>query len=125
MECHANIWLVQYLSPSWSIIISIFVAFISAILHIAYCLLNDRQLALNATMGKALAGYVLPPAMLMGLASLDPVNLLGCVTNLEIYIFAGAFSVIWITLSILFPGRFTWRWIQNLGEKFHNRNSAT
>ena len=90
-----------------------------AIIHIAYFLLRGRALHLNEILGKAMAASVLPAAIAIGLASLDPVGLLGCVNNVEIYIVVGAFSVVWITLSILFPGGFTWRWIQQLGQKLY------
>ena len=79
-------------------------------------------MALNVTVGKMLAAFVLLPAIFMGLAAFDPPNLLGCVANLEVYIVVGAFSVVWITLSLLFPGGFTWRWVQDLGKKFGERD---
>lgn len=118
MECHASIWgdKVDFIYSNLGRI-SIGIGVASAVLHIAYCLLRNRELALNATIGKMLAGFVLPPAIVMGIASIDPPNLLGCVSNIEIYIVVGAFSTIWITLSILFPGGFTWKWIQKLGDK--------
>jgi len=81
-------------------------------------------LTLNIVMGKLVAGFVLAPAFAMGLSSVDPDNLLGCVANIEIYILAGSLSVIWITLSILFPGGFTWGWIQTLGKKFGTQKPA-
>lgn len=120
MQCHASIWGAEFIYLNLGRL-SIALAFVSAMAHVAYCLLNDIPLAPNATVGKMLAGFVLPPAIVMGLAAIDPPNLLGCVTNLEIYILVGAFSVVWITLSILFPGGFTWKWIRILGDRFGKR----
>jgi hypothetical protein len=54
--------------------------------------------------GKFLAGTAIPPAIAMALSAiLNPGDFLGCVTNLEIYIFAGAAAVIWLSWSVLFP----------------------
>jgi hypothetical protein len=98
--------------------LSIAVGILSALAHVVHCLFLNRPPALNDTLGKMLAGFALPPALAMGLAAFDPPDLLGCIFNLEIYILVGAMSVIWIVLSILFPGGLSSKWIQILGERF-------
>jgi hypothetical protein len=115
MQCHASVWGVEPIYQNLGRI-SLLIGFVSAVAHVVYCLIKDRQPELNAAVAKLVGGAVLPPAVAMGLSSIDPENLLGCVTNLELYIFVGAFSVVWITLSVLFPGGFTWKWIRKLSE---------
>ena len=122
MACHANIWGIELVYSHLGTL-SLFVAIFSGIAHVVYYLIKGMPLTLNATLGKMLAGFVLPPAIAMAASAFDPANLLGCVNDLPIYILAGSVSAMWITFSVLFPGGFTWKWIQELGKRFGRPNS--
>jgi hypothetical protein len=90
--------------------ISIFIGLVSALGHIVYYVIKRRPLALNVTVGKMMSGFIIPPAIAMGFSALDPANMLICVNDLGIYIVVGAFSVVWIAFSILFPGGIEMTW---------------
>jgi hypothetical protein len=123
MGCNAAVWNlnVVYLHLGT---ISIVLGAIAAVSHVIFCFWENKKPELNAMLAKLLAGAVLPPAAAMGVASIDPANLLGCVESLGIYILAGSISVIWITLSVLFPNGFTWRWIIRLSVKLGRKPGA-
>jgi hypothetical protein len=123
MKCEASIWFVHVLYSNLGKL-SIAAGVIAALAHVIYYAIKNRELALNVAVGKMLAGTVIPPAFLMGCAAFDPPNLLGCVTNVEIYIVVGAFCTIWIALTICFPGGFTWEWIRRLGDKLKPPSSS-
>ena len=102
MNCHSNIWLVQLIYTNLGLI-SLGGAAVAWISHIIYYRAKGFTLTLNATIAKITAGAALPPALAMLGAAVDPANLLGCVSELGLYIFIGAVSVIWITWTVLFP----------------------
>jgi len=91
-------------------VVCIGLGLISGAAHVVYCVAVGRGATLRDTLGKVGGGFVLPSALMMGLSAFDPAELLGCVTNLELYIVVGSLSVAWITLSVLFPGGWTWEW---------------
>lgn len=117
MQCHAETW--GYIASIYTNLgkISLVIGAFCAALYIVFCLYTSRPLELSPTLAKMVAGFVLAPAVAMAFASIDPPALLACVTNLEIYILVGATSVIWITMSVLFPNGFTSRWIRVIGQK--------
>jgi hypothetical protein len=104
MKCESTIAWVQFIYLHLGTI-SLLVAAGSGLAHVAYCLIRRMDFTLNTTLAKIGAGFVLPAAFAMGFSALDPPSLLGCVTNLPLYILVGAVSVVWITLTVLFPKR--------------------
>ena len=102
MSCQSSIWLVQYIFSHLGTI-SLIIAVASGVAHLAYYLVKGLAPTLNATLAKIAAGFVLPPAVAMAGSAFDPDDLLGCVTNLELYILVGSVSVMWITWTVLFP----------------------
>ncbi len=101
MSCHSSFGLVQIIY-NYLGTISLVIGGLSGALHILYYFIKGMNLTLNATIAKVTAGTALPPAFVMLFAAFH-LDDLGCVTNLGLYVFIGAISVIWITVTVLFP----------------------
>jgi hypothetical protein len=102
MACEPSNWLFQYIYAYLGTI-SIIVALLSGAAHLIHNYFYGIKLALDRTMAKVVAGFVLPPIIAMAISVFDLKHLLACVENLELYVLAGAISVGWITWGVLFP----------------------
>jgi hypothetical protein len=102
MLCHSGISLIDLIFTHIGTI-SLVGAVIAWISHMAYYKYYGYKLTLNATLAKVVSGAAVPPAIAMLGAAFDPPDLLGCVSDLGLYIFIGSVSVIWITWTVLFP----------------------
>lgn len=102
MSCQSSIPLVQFIF-SWLGTIALVTGLVSGALHVISYWAKGASPTLNATLAKVGAGFVLPPAVAMIGAAFDPARLLGCVSNLELYIVVGAIAVMWVTWTVLFP----------------------
>ncbi len=102
MSCEPSNWLVQFVYTHLGTI-SIIAALLSGAAHLLHNWSSGIKLRLDRTIAKVVAGFVLPPVIAMAGAVFDLDHLLGCVTNLELYVLIGALSVGWITWTVLFP----------------------
>ncbi len=102
MSCHSGIDLVDYFYLHLGTI-ALGAATITWLLHMAFYRIKKYPLTLKANIAKIASGFALPSAAAMLIASFDPPDLLGCVSNLGLYIFIGSVSVIWLAWTVLFP----------------------
>jgi hypothetical protein len=113
--CNTAIWEIAVVYH-WLGSISAAFGIITGIVHVVYCWLTNKKIEMSSTLGKMLVAYFLPPTIIMGLSSIDPASLLGCVSDIRISILLGAAAVIWITFTVLFPNGIASRSIEKLGE---------
>jgi hypothetical protein len=117
MTCSATGWgFIAFIYQNLGTI-SLVCAAMSGAAYVAFCVIKDRKLELSPTVAKMTAGFVLPAALAMAASSFDPKDFLACVNDLPLYILVGSTSVVWITMSVLFPDSAAWRFIRMLGRK--------